>query len=195
MTIMEDLVTDSMNTAAPDGTCDGTKSQPKPSRGGAPRNNTNSVKHGARSQRWGVTLAKLGDRFAPAYFDVCRLRKALERLVAERLGRVTLRERCRIQTLCRLEMSARASEMAIRDNPKMTAEELRTHRTMINQWSLQRDNILAELLGDAPSPSDPMAGYLAALANAQAARVASRTQETIPAVEATGEPTEPSVKE
>lgn len=117
--------------------------------------NTAAVKHGGRSPRYGIVFAKLGKRFAPAYHDVCRMRKHLERLVIERLGSVQLMERCKIQTICRLEMSVRSCEMTIRDNPEMAPEEISRQRALICQWSCQRDNAISELLGEQRPTSGP----------------------------------------
>ena len=117
-------------------------------KGGAPAGNVNSVRHGQRSKRDGVVLAKLGRRFNGAYHDAARLRRAVERLVSERCGGLTLRQRMRIQSACRLELSIRALEMGIRDEPKMGISEMRACRESIARWTVQRDNVLVSLLGD-----------------------------------------------
>lgn len=117
--------------------------------GSGPRpGNVNAVRHGARSDRGGIVLAKLGKRFAPAYRHAVQLRRAVESLISAKHGSVPLLAIAKISTLCRLEVSCRASELAIRDTPNMTADELRQHRSMIVQWSCQRDRLLASLVGD-----------------------------------------------
>ncbi len=89
------------------------------------------------------------------------MRAAVEALVRGAHGELTLRQVTRIQTLCRIEMSARVLEQSIRQNPEMSATELRSSRESICRWSAQRDGILAELLGNdtvvAGSSADPFA--------------------------------------
>ena len=121
----------------------------KSPRGGAPRNNVNRVTHGLRSKRDGIVLAKLGRKAAGLYHDAMRLRKAIERLVGERCGGVTLRQRMRIQTACRLEMGIRSLELGLRDERQVSLSELRSTRESIARWTVQRDNVLAALLGNA----------------------------------------------
>ena len=116
--------------------------------GGAPEGNVNRVVHGGRSARHGVVLARLGKRFRGAYVDACHLRTHIETLVRQRHGELTLSQVAKIQTLARLEQSSRALELGMRDGgDKMTVDDLIRARTMIGQWSRERDNLLAELLG------------------------------------------------
>ena len=124
---------------------------------GAPSDNVNAIRHGGRSRRHGVVLAKYGKRFSQAYSDSCRLRRQIETLLAGQHGSLNLTQQAKIQTLCRLEQSARASEMLTRDNPDMSSDEVLRHRSMIVQWSAQRDNLLRDLLGDNVGVSDPWA--------------------------------------
>ena len=109
-----------------------------------------AVRHGGRSKRFGVVLARLGRRFRTSYVDACRLRTYIENLVREKHGELSLFQIARIQTIARLEQSARAVELSIRENPEMPADELRQARHSICQWSRERDNLLAELLGNGP---------------------------------------------
>ena len=46
-------------------------------------------------------------------------------------------------------------ERAIAENPKMDAAELRQQRFAIQQFSLQRDRLLAELLGNGKAAGSP----------------------------------------
>lgn len=130
-----------------------------PRRGpGAPFGNLNRVVHGQRSQRTkrsGLVHAHLGKRFASAYGHANILRKAIEKLIIEKYGSVSLLHQARIQTILRLEEGCRALELAIRDNPKMGPEELRANRSSISQWTAQKDNALANLLGQQSAVSDP----------------------------------------
>ncbi|MFH1920159.1 MAG: hypothetical protein ABIP48_09780 [Planctomycetota bacterium] len=114
--------------------------------GGQP-GNVNAVRHGHRSKRHGVVLARLGRRFRGAYVDVLKLRLQVEILLRQRYGELSLIQVGRVQTLARLEQSARALELTIRETPSMPAEELRGARHSICSWSRERDNILTELLG------------------------------------------------
>ena len=118
-------------------------------KGGAPKGNVNRVSHGLRSSRDGVVLAKLGRKAAGLYHDVMRLRKAVEAIVGKRCGGVTLRQRMRIQTACRLEMGIRSLELGLRDERQVSLSELRSTRESIARWAVQRDNVLAALLGNA----------------------------------------------
>jgi hypothetical protein len=67
-----------------------------------------------------------------------------------------------VQSLCRLELSARIEELTIRDKPDLSPDELRASRHAIGQWTRERDNLLAALLGDAGGtvPDDPLAEIL-----------------------------------
>ena len=125
----------------------------EPNRGGAPAGNLNNVRHGHRSNRDGVVLAKLGRRFNGAYHDVCRLRVGIERLVSNGHESIPLRQRMKIQSICRLETSIRALEMAIRDDGKMGTAEMRSCRESISRWTVQRDNALNALLGTRDTPT------------------------------------------
>lgn len=115
---------------------------------GAPTGNVNAVKHGARSKRAGIVLAKLGDGLEQAYMDASKLRQAIEAEVSQKRGSLSILDRAKIQTICRLELSARASEMAIRKDSKMLGDQLRLQREAIVKWTLQRDKLMGELLGD-----------------------------------------------
>ena len=75
--------------------------------------------------------------------------------------KVGLLQAAKIQTLCRLELSTRIVEQSIREKSDMTAEELRSQRACVVQWSAQRDNVLTELLGDGQD-ADPLAAIFAA---------------------------------
>jgi hypothetical protein len=118
------------------------------SRGGAPVGNANALKHGGRSKRCGLVAARLGDKFSQPYVDAMRLRKAIESQVREKHGELTLEQVGMIQTLIRLELSARALEQSQRESPGMPAGDLLKLREAVIKWSLQRDRILSELLGD-----------------------------------------------
>ena len=116
---------------------------------GAPISNTNAVRHGQRSNRHGLVHAKLGRRFASAYGHANSLRKAVEAQVKERHGGISLVQQAKIQSLLRLERALRALERAIATTPDMAPDGLRpTARIAIQQWTLQRDRLLAELLGN-----------------------------------------------
>ena len=122
-------------------------------RGGAPRNNCNAMRHGARSKRRELPVAYLGRRHASAGHDVSRLRTRLERLVRDRLGDVPLVTQATIQTITRLEASCRLAEQSIREHPDMGPADLRSLRESIVRWSLQRDRLLRELLGTQETPA------------------------------------------
>lgn len=124
---------------------------------GAPIGNTNALKTGRRTTRPGTVLARLGKRFSQPYADVCRLRRQLESQLGPNRGALTLSQSAKIQTLCRLELSARIAELSIRNDPDMTAADLRSQRACITQWSRERDNLLNELLGDGKPAADPWA--------------------------------------
>ena len=68
---------------------------------GAIENNVNAVKHGLRSKRFGLIMAKPGKRFGSAYADVCRLRREIETIMGSRNGGPTLSERAKAQTILR----------------------------------------------------------------------------------------------
>jgi len=110
--------------------------------------NVNAVRTGHRGRGFGLVHAKLGRRFAGAYADVCKLGIAVERLVRQKHGSLSLWHAARIQTLQRIEESARAAEYSIHHNQEMGPDELRQQRDAIVRWTQQRDNLLRELLGD-----------------------------------------------
>jgi len=124
--------------------------------------NTNALKHGRRSQRHGIVLAKLGRRFAPAHIDVLRLRRAIEEQVRQRFGGLSLLAMAQVNAACRLEQACRVLELLLRDTPDMGAEETRANRAQLVQWSCQRNNILAGLLGNSITGpgGDPWAAML-----------------------------------
>ena len=121
----------------------------------APDGNANAYRHGGRTERFGLAHARLGRKFATAYHDLNRLRAAVEGLLRQAHGELTVCQVGRIQTLIRLEESCRACELLIRQNPDMPANELRQHRESIVRWSLQRDKLLGELLGAVASEANP----------------------------------------
>ena len=125
--------------------------------------NVNAVRHGQRSKRHGLVHAKLGRRFANAYGHANQLRKAVETLVAERHGSLSLLQQAKVQSLLRLEEGIRACEKLIAETPSMDAAEVRQQRYAIAQWTIQRDSLLAALLGDAAGPADPWAALAADL--------------------------------
>ena len=116
--------------------------------------NVSSVKHGMYSKRYGLVHAKLGQRFASAYGHCNQLRRRVEFLLRQRHGSVSLMQQAKVQSLLRLEEGVRACEKMMAEAPGMTAEEVRTQRYAIGQWTLQRDSLLAELL-DVKGKSDP----------------------------------------
>jgi hypothetical protein len=123
--------------------------------------NTNALSSGRRSARPGTVLARLGPRYSQCYRDVLRLRRGVESLLRRQHGGVTLLQGARVQSLCRLELNCRIAEQGVRDNPAMAPEQLRAERSLIAQWTCQRDNLLARLLGDGAGTADPWAALLA----------------------------------
>jgi hypothetical protein len=113
---------------------------------GGQSGNVNALKNGRRSSRPGTVLARLGKRYCQCYQDVLRLRRGVETLLKRHGGELTLLQGARVQTLCRLELNARLAELSIRTTPDMPTAELRALRSLIGQWSAQRDNALASLL-------------------------------------------------
>ncbi len=103
----------------------------------------------------------MGPKYSQAYADVCRLRKAIERTLGRKHGQLTLIQGARVQSLCRLELNCRIAEQTIRDTPAMPSKELASTRSLIAQWTCQRDKMLAELLGNGKgtAASDPAALY------------------------------------
>ncbi len=108
--------------------------------------NTNALKSGRRSTRPGTVLAVLGRRYSQAYRDVCRLRREVEAKLGGRAA-LSVFLAARLQCLCRLELGCRVSELTIRDG-KLPPEQLRAERSLIAQWTCQRDRLLGELLGN-----------------------------------------------
>ena len=117
--------------------------------------NVNALKTGRRSSRPGTVLARLGPRFSQCYQDVCRLRRGVESILKAKHGGVGLVESARVQSLCRLELNCRIAEQTIRETPAMPPDELRALRSLVGQWTSQRDNGLASLLGDGGGVADP----------------------------------------
>jgi hypothetical protein len=56
--------------------------------------------------------------------------------------------------LCRLELNCRTAELSIRDG-KLPPAELRAERSLIAQWTCQRDRLLGELLGNGKAVGSP----------------------------------------
>ncbi len=115
--------------------------------------NTNALKSGRRSARPGTVLAVLGRRYSQAYRDVCRLRREVESKLGGRDG-LSLFQAARLQSLCRIELGCRVSELTIRDG-KLPPEQLRAERSLIAQWTCQRDRLLGELLGSGKAAGSP----------------------------------------
>ena len=111
-------------------------------------NPASRAKYVHRAKRNGVVLARLGRRFNGVYHDVSRLRSAIEKLISNGSEILPLRQRMKIQSICRMETSIRAMEMAIRDDGEMGTAEMRSCRESISRWTVQRDNMLAKLIGD-----------------------------------------------
>jgi len=149
-----------------------TPSQPR--RPGGQPGNSSRLLHGGRSQQPpGFVVARLGQKYARLHKCGDLIRANVRDEIRRAFGREpTLWEYARIQSVVRLELSARISEKAIRENPDMPAAELRQHRQSITSWTQQRDSILRELLGGSSTgrggASDPWAAADALLA-AQAA--------------------------
>ncbi len=146
----------------------------------APEGNINAVRHGLRSKRHGLVHAKLGRRFANAYGHANQLRKAVETLLVEKHGSLTLLQRAKVQSLLRLEEGIRACEKSMAETPGMPPDEVRQQRWAIAQWTMQRDSLLAALLGDSNLSgklSDPLSVILDA---AQAGAVPAVIPETNP---------------
>lgn len=126
---------------------------------GAQPGNLNALRHGgrARQERVGFVLAALSERDRSAYVHSRTIRKALELLLLARQdGVITRYQDARIQSLLRLELSCRTVERAMRDDPEMGPADRARYRKLVCDWTLQRDAILFELIGDAPtSPGKP----------------------------------------
>jgi hypothetical protein len=135
-----------------------------------PIGNINGATHGRRSSRPGVVLARLGKRYSQIYQDVLRLRRGVESILKQNHGGVTLLQAAKVQSLCRLELSCRIAEQTLRDTPTLPSEQIQQTRHSIGQWSCQRDNLLAALLGDSGGAIDPWAALDQARQNAQQAR-------------------------
>ncbi len=135
-----------------------------------PIGNINGATHGRRSSRPGVVLSRLGKRYAQCYQDVLRLRRGVESILKQSHGRVSLLQAARVQSLCRLELSCRIAEQTLRDTPTLPPEQIQQTRHSIGQWTCQRDNLLAALLGDSGGAVDPWAALDQARQNAQQAQ-------------------------
>ena len=118
---------------------------------GAPAGNLNAMKFGNRTKRRTMVVALLGRKHASAAHDVGRLRSRLEAVVKARFGEVPLAMEARIQTVARIEASCRLAEQSIRETPDMAPTELRSHRESIVRWSMQRDRLLFEVVGQTDS--------------------------------------------
>jgi hypothetical protein len=148
--------------------------------------NTNAVRHGGRSRRSGVVLARLGRRFNSAYVDSLRLRRKVDALLKSRYGTLTLLQDAKINTVCRLEQSCRACELLISTTPAMPAEEIARQRSLICQWSCQRDNLLSVLLGDSAGVADPWSALDASRHDGQHVGTSADNPQAIPPSDATG---------
>jgi len=126
-------------------------------RPGAPDGNVNALKNGMRSNRHGLVHAKLSRKFGNAYGQINQLRKAIESLLIEKHGGVSLIQQAKIQSIVRLETGCRAVELTERENDSMDPEQLRAQRHSIAQWTRERDNLLSELLGNSCESKDPWA--------------------------------------
>ena len=123
--------------------------------------NVNAVRHGQRSKRHGLVHAKLGRRFANAYGHANQLRKAVRTLVAERHGSLSLLQQAKVQSLLRLEEGIRACEKLIAETPSIGRRGGSPATLCDREWTIQRDSLLAALLGDAAGPADPWAALAA----------------------------------
>lgn len=141
----------------PDDVAGNAAEEPARKKRGAPFGNSNRLRHGMRSQRHGLIHPKLGPKFGPSYGQINKLRKAIEQLIIKRHGSVSLVQQAKIQSILRLETGCRCMELLERKDECPTAEELRTQRHSIAQWTRERDNLLAEVLGMKPGENDPWA--------------------------------------
>lgn len=114
---------------------------------GAPYGNVNAVQHGQRTSRNVFVLGKLGRRYRAIWHEARMLRRAIEAELTAGGRTLTLQQRARVQTLCRLELSIRSLELNIRDDPDIEPEAIQRNRAAITQYSLARDRVLVELLG------------------------------------------------
>lgn len=129
----------------------GTPSDGAPPRSrGAQPGNLNAMRHGgrARQERVGFVLAALGAKDRTAYVHARTIRKALDKLILAKQGEITKYQDARIQTLLRLELSCRTTERAMREDSDMGPADRAKLRKLICDWSIERDKILLELIGD-----------------------------------------------
>lgn len=141
--------TDIQPATVPDRT--DTSDTPKRKRGAQP-GNVNAVRHGMRSERHGLALGVLGKKHRGIYQSAVRFRRAIETALVRAGRQLSLIDHARIQSIVRLEIGARLMEHATRDGDVPPAE-VRSHRAMILQNTLQRDRLLADLLGQSSPAS------------------------------------------
>jgi len=116
--------------------------------------NSNSIRHGNYSRRYGVVLARIGRKYAGVYHDLCRFRRSLENLVMEIRGKVTLSDTAKIQSACRHEASCRLVEKMLYENPDLKPAEIIKHRESLGRWTAQRDKAIFDILGKDADTAD-----------------------------------------
>lgn len=127
--------------------------------------------------RAGILLSRLASKYHDIGIDIYHMRLIVEDELSRAVGRpLTLAEVASVQTLCRLEVSARMLERDLLDQPATTTEELIRARSLIVQLSLRRDAIMAGLF--APRPEGGRAlDFSAAIQSSLAERVAGAVVE------------------
>ena len=127
---------------------------------GAPLGSANNLIHGKRTERHGMVLANLGEKYPAIYRDIRHLRKVLERHKANPDKTIPVAIAARINQACRWELTARIAQWMVAHDNLGPAEKLNALNTMTNA-TRQRDSLIARLgLNGEPAAEPPDAGEL-----------------------------------
>ena len=110
-----------------------------------PIENTNAVKHGARSPRNGIVLAALDKRHANITVDLRRLKRTLNPYVQHLQGKDRLKAIAMVNQIARWEMTARVMQKTIVTG-NLSPELMLTYLNGIGQATARRDALLNKLL-------------------------------------------------
>ena len=114
----------------------------------APCGNCNRLTTGYRTERHGMVLATLGDRYSGIYQDLKKLRRDLEVYLPDSKGPDRLTAVAVINEAMRWEMTARVAQRLIADNAGLPPEQVIIHLNTATNATRNRNAAIARLLKD-----------------------------------------------
>lgn len=128
--------------------------------GGGQPGNVSAVRAGTRTERYGMVLSVLGDRFTTVYQNVKKLRRSLESHVLEHQGALSLESVGRINQACRWELTARICLRLVAADDTLPHGEVVSLLNSMGQATARRDSLIRQLAvdgdGGAVNPFDAL---------------------------------------